>query len=109
MIHREVLEGENVVAIFDILGFRALVQATPPSSFHKLLDEVIILSHGGPIDDNMLGSMVLSDTIVLYGRTSELPLDIVTVMVSASNLLNAAARNALPIRGAISGVGLYWV
>ena len=102
MANRRILEGENVVAIFDILGFRALVHSTPPSDFRKLLHDVLYLSGAAPLDEDRVGSLVLSDTIVLYGRTSEAEANLFSVTVSSSNLLNAAARRGLPIRGALS-------
>jgi len=71
-----------------------------------LLDDVLCLAGAAPIDQEMVGSMVFSDTIILYGRTSELDMNVFAVTVSASNLLNAAARRGLPIRGSLSSGAL---
>jgi hypothetical protein len=97
-----VIEGDNIIGLFDILGFRARISATPPEDFRKLLDEVLHLSKAGLVHESMVGGMLFSDTVVLYGKGRSLESSIFGVVVSASNLLNIAARRGLAIRGAIT-------
>ena len=65
------------------------------------------LSEGSLVSDEIIGSIVFSDTIVLFGLSGKKHLDESCVIFSASNLLNMSARLGVPVRGALTFGEMY--
>lgn len=96
------LVTRNAIALFDVLGFRERIKTTPPENFGRLLDELHRVSSTSNPSETHVGAVLYSDSIVLYGKSSELAMNVFMVTTAASNLLNLAARHGFPLRGALS-------
>lgn len=107
---RDEFQGSDIaVALFDILGFRELINRTPLAEVRRIVQSTIAAAAKSRVSPDMLGSMVLSDTIILYADP-KLPKQgaAALVTISSSNLINHFARRGIPLRGALS-MGELWV
>lgn len=95
-------EGNNAIALFDILGFRDLVRQKASSELPKLLDDLQAMTEHSRPSSDLVGTAFFSDTILLYGTSREQSTDVAMVIVAASNLLGLAAQRGIPLRGALS-------
>lgn len=102
-----IIQGKRAIAIFDILGFRELIKSAKIKLLPEILKNTLSLSKSSLVDDSILGSIVFSDTIVFYGINDESFLDEALIIISASNLLSIAARNGIPLRGALTYGDVY--
>jgi hypothetical protein len=102
MIQVNKISGKRAIAIFDILGFRELVNTAELSKLPEIVKKTLILSRNPLISRNLVGSIVFSDTIVLYGLAGKNIYDESWIIVSSSNLLHMSARFGIPIRGALT-------
>ncbi len=102
-----IISGKRAIAIFDILGFREIVQSTKLEKLPEIVKKTLNLSKGPLISYDLVGSIFFSDTIVLYGLSGEDFLDESWIIVSSSNLLNMSARFGIPIRGALTYGDIY--
>jgi hypothetical protein len=101
-MNNTIIQDTAVVGLFDILGFRSRIRSAEPSQFVQLLNCLSTMPNESLVGEEYVGSMQYSDSIVLYGRSGDIDLDIAMVVISASNLLGRASRMGFPIRGALS-------
>jgi hypothetical protein len=107
MKNANIINGKRAIAIFDILGFRELIKTAELSLLPDIVKSTINLSKGSLLSDKLVGSIVFSDTIVMFGLSGREYYDESWVIVSSSNLLNMSARFDVPIRGALTFGEIY--
>jgi hypothetical protein len=94
--------GETVVGVFDILGFKELVLETP----HQELGRLLLLTNRKTDKTvaaaEFLSSIMISDTIVLYGISGNVHDDAAAITGAASDLIATFARRRIPLRGALT-------
>jgi hypothetical protein len=102
-----IIRGERVVAVFDILGYRQLIKETRPQDLFHIASLAQFLGGDCAVDPSIIGSFVFSDTIVLYGQKGHHQLEAAMLAVSCSNLLGVSARRGWSLRGALTFGHLY--
>lgn len=99
--------GKRAIAIFDILGFRKIVQSTNLKKLPELIKKTLNLTQGSLVSCDLVGSALFSDTIILFGLFGKDFFDESWIIASSSNLLNTFARFGIPIRGALTYGDIY--
>ena len=95
------IKNNRAIAVFDILGYKELVNTTKISLLPKLLKRISNLKIISIPAESMAGSLLVADTIVLYAKLPN-HYGAGALIVTASNLFNACARHGIPLRGALT-------
>lgn len=107
MTNSNIFNGNTAIAVLDILGFSNLVNSTRIGELPLILYRIKRESLGSVINDETVGIHIISDTIVIYGTENKEKLNMLCVLVTATNMIARLANVQLPIRGALSFGHMY--
>ena len=102
-----IVKGERVVAVFDILGFKNIIQKTRPDDLLHIASIAQFLGDNCAVDSAIIESFVFSDTIVLYGCKGHHELEASMLVISCSDLLSTSTQSGFLLRGALTFGHLY--